>query len=97
MIASWHVVLPLRISGIALMEECTGKSTGCELRIIRAEAEVDARAAQCTLDAHRLDGPVGIGERGHADNSIQLEQCDCRRRVIKIDLAGCELLLQSLW
>jgi len=68
------------------MEECTGKSTGCELRIIRAEAEVDARVAQCTLDAHRLDGPVSVGERGHADDSIQLEQCESRST---LPAAGC--------
>ena len=48
------------------------------------------------LDAHRFDAAVGIGEGGDADDGVELEQGNGRGRIVEVDLARLELLLQSV-
>ena len=58
------------------------------------ERIVDGGVAQRALDAHRLDAAVGVREGGHADDRVELEQRDRRRRILEVDLAGLDLFHQ---
>jgi hypothetical protein len=51
--------------------------------------------AQRALDAHRLHA-ARVGDRRDADDCVELEQRDGRRRIVEVDLAGLQLFLQRV-
>ena len=55
---------------------------------------VHVRVAECALNADRLDGAISVKEARDADDCIELEQRERRRRVVQIHLSSFELLLE---
>jgi hypothetical protein len=60
----------------------------------RRERIVDGGVAQGALDAHRAQTAARVEEPGDANHRLQLKQCQRDRRVVQVDLAPLEGLLQ---
>src|SRR3989449_9161975 len=62
----------------------------------RGERVVHGRVAECALDPDRSDAAVGVEEPADAHHRLQFEQRQGGGRIVEVDLAGLELLLQRL-
>jgi hypothetical protein len=60
----------------------------------RRERIIHRRVTQRALDAHGGDASLLVEESGDADDGIELEQLERRRRIAEVDLAARDRPLQ---